>query len=118
MSLVLIVVYTTLQVGPDNTLKSIDRTVVVASRFLKEYAADKRRQECLKAFTECQGIVEWIRNLGKGENTDKGIVLIFIICLNCLFLIIYIFDCFFRVSFQCSLKFCQHCSCHCCWRRR
>ena len=80
MSLVLIVVYTTLQVGPNNTLESIDHTVVVASRFLKEYAADKRRQECLIAYTECQKIVEWIRNLGKGENTDKGIGLIFIIC--------------------------------------
>ena len=36
--------------------------MVDAGRFLQEYAMNPTKRECLKAFAECQKIVEWIRN--------------------------------------------------------
>ena len=32
-----------------------------ASRFLKAYAEDEKKKNCLEAFADCQKIVEWIR---------------------------------------------------------
>ena len=53
-------------VGPHKViipiLESIDQSEV--SCFFEDYALNKRKSECLVAFAECQGIVEWIRNLG------------------------------------------------------
>ncbi len=43
-----------------------------AGGFLKSYAADKRKKECLEAFVECHEIVKWIRMLGDKETSDKG----------------------------------------------
>ena len=50
----------------DQTLKAIDQDVVTAARFLQEYVSDKKKRDCLKAFAECQKIVEWIRKQTKG----------------------------------------------------
>ena len=39
-----------------------------ASQFLKTYAEDKKKKECLKAFAQCPKIVEWIKKIAKGKN--------------------------------------------------
>ena len=61
-----------LQVASDESLNSIDQKLVDAGGFLKSYAADKRKKECLEAFVECHEIVKWIRMLGDKETSDKG----------------------------------------------
>ena len=40
-----------------------------ANQFLKAYAEDKKKKECLKAFAKCPKIVEWIKKIAKGKNT-------------------------------------------------
>ena len=50
----------------DQTLDSIDQSVVEASRFLQAYATDSKKRECLEAFADCQEIVKWIRKVATG----------------------------------------------------
>ena len=45
----------------DQTLQAIDQSVVTAAEFLQEFASDEKKRECLRAFAECQKIVQWIR---------------------------------------------------------
>ena len=54
----------------EQTLLDIDQSLVTAGRFLQEYASDKKKSECLKAFAECPKIVQWIQ-----EETN-GIILL------------------------------------------
>ena len=49
----------------DQTLADIDEKLVGAGRFLSEFAG--RKLECITKFSECQDIVQWIRNTTKGE---------------------------------------------------
>ncbi len=66
------VLYFNFKIRQNDTLASINEEVVQASGFLKSFAADKQRQECLDAFCDCQDIVNWIRNLGKNKNEENG----------------------------------------------
>ena len=50
----------------DQTLEAIDQNVVIAAKFLQEFASDKKKRDCLTAFAECQKIVDWIRKQTKG----------------------------------------------------
>ena len=50
----------------EQTLGTIDESVMEASLFLRTYAEDKQKKECLKAFAECPKIVEWIKKIAKG----------------------------------------------------
>ena len=83
------------------TLGSIGRSVVEASGFLHDYAADSKKRECLEAFADCQEIVEWIRKVATGilNHIQFNSVLIFYRCKQ-------------------SFKLCHRCSCYCCWWRR
>ena len=51
----------------DQTLKAIDHSVVNAAKFLEDFASDKRKRECLKAYTESTEIVKWIRKETRGK---------------------------------------------------
>ena len=55
-------------------MESIDENVVVACDFLKPYAADMRKRECLEAFAECQEIVERIRSVRDDQNKTEGTI--------------------------------------------
>jgi hypothetical protein len=46
----------------EQALSTINQEVVEAGKFLKEYAKDIEKRQCLEAFVECQKIVEWIRS--------------------------------------------------------
>ena len=85
----------------DQTLDSIDQSVVEASRFLQAYATDDKKRKCLEAFADCQKIVEWIRKVATG-------------ILN------YIQFNSILACYRCkqSFKFCHCCSCYCGWWRR
>ena len=50
----------------EQTLQDIDQSLVTAGRFLQEYASDKKKSECLKAFAECPKTVQWIREVTNG----------------------------------------------------
>ena len=51
----------------DQTLKAIDQNVVTAAKFLEDFASDKKKRECLKAYAESTKIVKWIRKETKGN---------------------------------------------------
>ena len=55
-------------------MESIDENVVEACDFLKLYAADTRKRECLEAFAECQEIVERIRSVRDDQNQTEGTI--------------------------------------------
>ena len=55
-------------------MESIDENVVEACDFLKPYAANMRKRECLEAFAECQGIVERIRSVRDDQNKTEGTI--------------------------------------------
>ena len=49
-------------------LCSINHSEVKATiQFLKIYAEDDKKKESLKAFAECQKIVNWIKKIAKGS---------------------------------------------------
>ena len=50
----------------ERTLGTIDENVLEVSQFLRAYAEDKQKKECLKAFAECPNIVQWIKKIAKG----------------------------------------------------
>ena len=51
----------------EQTLGTIDESIMETSQFLRTYAEDKQKKECLKAFAECPNIVEWIKKIAKGK---------------------------------------------------
>ena len=51
----------------DQTLQSIDESVVTAAMFLEDFASDPKKRECLIAYAESQSIVKWIRKETKGH---------------------------------------------------
>ena len=55
----------------DKSLAFIDESFVETGYFLKGVSSRKRK--CLQVFTECQSIVNWIRNETKGEFSATGI---------------------------------------------
>ena len=85
-------------------LRSIDHNEVKATiRFLKIYAEDEKKKECLKAFAECQKIVNWIKKIAKG-----------------MYLILSIPPILYAIDsrYNQSSEFCHCCSCYFCWWRR
>lgn len=48
------------------TLNDIDDKLVEMSSFLEHFTQDKKKLECLKSFSACLDIVEWIRKESKG----------------------------------------------------
>ena len=48
----------------DQTLQSIDDSVVSAAEFLGDFGEKKRA--CLRAYAESQGIIKWIKKETKG----------------------------------------------------
>ena len=50
----------------DETLQAIDESVVIAAKFLEDYATDPKKEDCLRAYAESQSIVKWIREETKG----------------------------------------------------
>ena len=48
-------------------LTSIENCLEETDKFLKAYAKDKRKKDCLEAFAECQNIVAWIKKETTGE---------------------------------------------------
>ena len=51
----------------DQTLAAIDESIVTAAKFLKDFANDPKKRECLRAYAESQSIVKWIRKETKGH---------------------------------------------------
>ena len=49
----------------DQTLADIDEKLVDAGIFLSEFTG--RKLECITKFSECQDIVQWIRETTRGE---------------------------------------------------
>ena len=49
----------------DQTLMDIDESVVIAAEFLGDFGKEKR--DCLKAYAESQGIVNWIKEVTDGD---------------------------------------------------
>ena len=58
---------------------TIDQSVVEAGKFLKAYAEDKRKKDCLEAFAECQNIVAWIKKETTGEQQISSLNLVTIV---------------------------------------
>ena len=52
----------------DKTLASIDQNLIETAEFLKEFAADHKKLECLQTFAKCLPVVQWIRKETKGLN--------------------------------------------------
>ena len=50
----------------DKTLASIDQNLIDTGEFLKEFAADRKKLECLQTFARCLPVVQWIRKETKG----------------------------------------------------
>ena len=50
----------------DSTLDDIDQNLSDAKSFLDEITKDEWKLQCLKSFSECTNIVEWIRKVSKG----------------------------------------------------
>ena len=48
-------------------LASIENCLEETDKFLKAFAKDKRKKDCLEAFAECQNIVAWIKKTTTGE---------------------------------------------------
>ena len=48
----------------DQTLANITEELVGTGKFLSEFTGDKL--ECVRKFSECQKIVEWIKKTTKG----------------------------------------------------
>ena len=49
----------------DQTLHSIDKSVVSAAEFLEGF--DEHKRACLRAYAESQGIIKWIQKETKGS---------------------------------------------------
>ena len=50
----------------DSTLDDIDQNLSNVKSFLEEFTKDTQKLDCLKTFSECMNIVEWIRKVSKG----------------------------------------------------
>lgn len=50
----------------DSTLDDIDQSLTDAKSFLEEFSKDSWKLDCLKSFSDCMNIVEWIRKVSKG----------------------------------------------------
>lgn len=50
----------------DQTLRDVNDNLIEAGEFLKDIANNPKRIQCLKTFSECKAIVEWLRKVTKG----------------------------------------------------
>ena len=60
------------------TLQNIVEYDMSVAVILEEYAADKKKRDCLTAFAECQEIVTWIRRETNGTGNHACII-----CMYC-----------------------------------
>lgn len=49
----------------NQTLNDINAELVETGKFLSDFTGEN--MECIKVFTECQKIVQWIQDTTKGE---------------------------------------------------
>ncbi len=64
----------------DSTLDDIDQNLSDAKLFLEEFTKDARKLNCLKSFSECMNIVEWIRKVSKGTYACRHAGLLINLC--------------------------------------
>ena len=65
------------------TLRNIVEYDMSATVILEEYAADKKKRDCLTAFAECQEIVTWIQRETNGTGNQAYMHTIILHCKYC-----------------------------------
>ena len=55
----------------NETLNSIDSSLIKTGHFLKEILDNASRKECLQAFVDCQDIIKWLRTSTKSNYCCK-----------------------------------------------
>ena len=51
----------------DQTLHDVNSDLIQTGEFLKDVTANPKRIQCLKRFSKCKDIVEWLREVTKGR---------------------------------------------------
>lgn len=50
----------------DQTLQDVNDSLIDAGKFIKDVAEEPSKVQCLETFSQCQDIVQWLKNVARG----------------------------------------------------